>query len=135
MRLQTTPNKTSIRVLGWGAGLLGTTVTTRYLHPWYSDQLAEVSESRLVIPRNGVLRNFRVLQNIPAGNGNPIVYTVRVSGLSTTLSVSLASTDHFGENISVEIPVNAGDFASVMVTKALGIGESPRNVSTSVDLV
>lgn len=126
---------TGAQLLGWGAGLLGATTTTRYLYPWYSDLIAEVTESRLVVTKKGVLRNFRVLQNIPAGNGNQIVYTIRVSGGSTALSVSLASTDGFGENTSVSIPVNAGDFVGVMVTKALGIGKSPRNVSTSVDLV
>lgn len=122
-------------LLGWGAGLLGATTTPRYLYPWYSDRMAEVYESSLVVPRQGVLKNFRVLHGIPAGNGNQIVYTIRVAGGSTALVVNLASTGGFGENTSVLIPVNAGDYVSVMVTKALGIGESPRNISTSVDLV
>lgn len=123
------------RALGWGAGLLGATTTTRYLYPWYSDQIAEVNEVGLVAPSCGVLRNFSVLQNIPEGNGNLIVYTVKVSGVATPLVVSLSSTANYGVNTSVAIPVNAGDYISIMVEKALAIGKSPRNVATVVDLV
>ena len=122
-------------VLGWGAGSVGSSPTTRYLFPWYSDQMAEVGEVGLVVPITGTLTNFGVLHNITDGNGNSITYTIRVAGSPTALVVTLPSTSGYGANTSVSVPVIAGDLVGVSATKPLGIGKSPRNISTTVDLV
>jgi hypothetical protein len=122
-------------VLGWGAGLLGATITPRYLYPWYNDQLAEVGELGLLAPRPGVLKNFRVVHTIPDGNGNLITYTVRVGGVNSPLAVAFASTDAFGFDLTNAISVSAGDRVSVLVTKVLSVGASPRNIVATADLV
>jgi hypothetical protein len=83
-----------------------------------------------VVPEDGFLKNFCVIQNIPEGNGGSIQYMVLVDGVGTALGVSLASTDVYGINDAVSIPVSAGERVSVRVTKALPIGESPRNISS-----
>ena len=122
-------------VLGWGAGLIGSSITPRYLYPWYADQLAEVGELSLVAPQSGILRNFRVRQNIPGGNGNPITYTVFVSGVATPIAVTLQSTALAGSNLVNSFSVATGDRISVRATKSLGISDSPRGIVTTIDLM
>jgi hypothetical protein len=121
--------------LGWGSGSIGTTTTPRYLYPWYSELIAEVGELGFVATRSGNLSNFSVYQNIPEGNGNTITYRVRVAGVATPLVVNLASTDFFGIDVTNVVSVTAGDLVSILVSKSLGIGKSPRNVVAAADFV
>lgn len=121
--------------LGWGSGSVGTTITPRYLYPWYSDLIAEVGELGFIAPRSGELSNFNVYQNIPEGNGNTITYRIRVAGITTALRVDLASTNFYGIDTTNTVPVIAGDLVSVLVSKSLGIGKSPRNVVAAADFV
>jgi hypothetical protein len=121
--------------LGWGSGSVGATATPRFLYPWYSDRLAEVGELGFIATRAGELSNFSVYQNIPEGNGNTIIYRVRVAGVTTSLGVSLASTDFYGKNTTDVVPVTEGDLVSILVSKSLGIGKSPRNVVAAADFV
>lgn len=122
-------------VLGWGAGVLGSSPTIRFLFPWYSDQLAEVGETGLVVPRSGTIQNLRVRHNIPNGNGTLISYIVRVSGVDSTVKVDLASNVSTGSDTVNSVAVTAGDYVSVKVTKAASVGASPRNVAVTAELV
>lgn len=74
-----------------------------------------------------------VVHGVPSGNGNSIVYTMRVNGVSTALSVSVASTSGTGSNTSNSISVAQGDYVDIEVTKAASIGSSPGVVSVSVE--
>jgi hypothetical protein len=121
--------------LGWGAGSVGTTVTPRYLYPWYSDRLAEVGELGFIATRSGELSNFSVYQNIPEGNGNTIIYRIRVAGVTTSLVVSLASTAFYKRNTTDVVSVTDGDLVSVLISKSSGVGKSPRNVVAAADFV
>jgi hypothetical protein len=126
---------TNNAVLGWGAGKIGSSPTTRYLYPWYSDLLAEVGELGFHVPRPGTLRNLRVVHNIPSGNGNNIVYTLRISGSDSVLKVTLPSTSASGSNTTNTVVVAAGDLISIKVTKASAIGASPRNIAVTAEFV
>lgn len=137
MRLQTTPiaSSSNATMLGWGAGLLGSSITVRFLTPWYSDQLAEVRETELLVPRQGTLKNLHVRHNVPDGNGQLITYTIRVNGSDTALSVILASTASEAMNLVDTIAVNAGDQISIKVDKVADVLRSPRNIVATAVLL
>ena len=120
-------------VFGWGAGTLGSSTSTRFLYAWFDDGLAETNESGFRAPRAGTLKNLHVRHKDPKGNGNNIVYTLRVAGVDSTVIVTLPSTSLIGSDLVNSIAVSAGDLVSVKVTKALGIGQSPRNVTVSAE--
>lgn len=112
----------------WGDNSVGSTTTTRYLSPGYDDGVAETSPTQIRAVRAGTMRNFRMRHNAPAGNGSSIVYTLRVNGVATALTVSLASTATDGSDLVSAVAIVAGDLLDFEVTKAGGIGGSPNNV-------
>jgi len=117
----------------WGDDSVQGTTTTRYLTPGYDDGTAEVTPTQFRLPRPGILRNFRVRHNVPAGNGNNIVYTLRVNGVATALAVSLSSNTADASNLVNAIAVNAGDLVDIEVTKAASVGASPNNIIGSME--
>lgn len=121
-------------VMLFGAGSVGSTTATRYLFPAYDDGIAQVVPVQIRMPRAGTLKNLYVRHNDPAGNGNPIVYTVRINGAPSALTVSLASTANDGNDVTHEIGVAKGDLVDVAITKAAAIGQSPSDVVATVEL-
>ena len=120
-------------LLGFGANNVAATTTTRYLFPWHSDNQGETAPTQYRFTRAGTLRNFRLRHNAPAGNGNDIVYTVRINNAATALVITLASTGTDGSDLVNSVVVAAGDLIDVEVTKALGIGASPINIESSLE--
>lgn len=120
-------------VLSWGNNSVTPTVTTRYLTPWSDPSLAQTSPLQYRIPRGGRIRNMRVRHNTPAGNGNPIVYTLRVNGIASALTVSLASNVADGSDLVNSVVVAAGDLVDVEVTKALNTASSPQAVIVDME--
>ena len=121
-------------ILLWGNNNVAATVTTRFLEPGYESSQAPTLVVQFRVPFGGVLRNMRVHCRTGAGNGNAIVYTVRVNSIVTTLIVSMASTATDGSNLVNTATVAAGDLVDVQVTKALGIGASPSDIVCSLQL-
>lgn len=119
----------------WGANSVTATTTTRYLFPGYGDATGSTTPVQFQIPRSGTLQNMRVVQNGPAGNGEAIVYTLRVNNVATALAASLLSTDATGANLVDTVAVVAGDFLDVEVTKALAVGSSPSDIALSMEFV
>lgn len=117
----------------FGAGQVFTTTTDRYLFPSYSDGNAETAPIQIRASRNGLLRNLRVRHNSPAGNGNNVVYTLRLNGTPTSLAATLASTATDGSDLVDSIAVTAGDLLDIIVTKAAGTGSAPRDVTATVE--
>lgn len=120
-------------LLAFQAERVGATTTTRFLGAPAIDQ-ALIEPRVYVAPFDGVLSRLRVAQSSPAGNGNTIVYTVRVNGTPSALVAALASTDLVGLNLVNAVAVTAGDQVDLMVTKALAVGVSPRGVLAEVEL-
>lgn len=123
-------------VVAFGDNSVAATTTTRYLHPWYEESTAETAggtNARIVLPRAGVIRNMRVRHGNPAGNGNAIVYTLRVNAAAQALTVSLASTATNGSDLVNSVVVAAGDQIDVEVTKAATIGASPNNITVTME--
>lgn len=121
-------------MLLWGNNSVSATVTTRYLNPGYTNSTAPTSPVQFRVPFAGTLRNFYLRQNSGAGNGNNIVYTVRVNGVATALTVTIASTANDASDLSNSVSVSQGDLVDIEVTKAVGVGSSPRDIVGTVEL-
>ena len=124
-------------VLAWGNQSVGGTTANRYMDPWGAqNQIAGTdgtTNARHVAPRDGTLRNMFVRHGNPDGNGNTIDYTVRVNGVATSLTVSLASTGSQASDTANTASVTQGDNIDLIVTKAAGIGNSPDGVTVTVE--
>jgi len=123
------PSAAGNPIIGWGAGNVSATTTTRYLFPGYDMNLAQTSPIQVRAPVPGTLRNLRLRQNVPAGNGLPIVYTLRVNGVPTALAVSIASTASDASDLVNAVAVAAGDLLDWQITKAAGVGSGPNDVA------
>jgi hypothetical protein len=82
----------------------------------------------------GTLKNLHVRQNGPAGNGAAIVYTVRVNGVATALSVSIASTTANGQDLVDSVAVVQGDLIDIEVTKAASVATSPSRIEVTLEV-
>lgn len=122
-------------MLGFGAAGVSTTTTTRYLYPWHEDSTATTAPVQMNAPRAGTLQNFRVRHGTPAGNGNNVVYTVRVNGAASALVVTLASTTAAGSDLSHAVQVAAGDLIDIEVTKGTAIGTSPTDITSTLEFI
>jgi len=121
-------------VLVFGGETVTATTTTRYLPPGYAGGTdVPINPVALRVPRAGVLRQLYLRHNQTAGNGNSIVYTVRVNGVASALSVSLASTSQNGADTSNSIAVAAGDYIDIEVTKASSVGTSPAAIVATLE--
>jgi len=120
-------------IVGFGAGSVATTTTTRFLFPWYEDILAQLTVIRWRAPFPGTLRNLHVRHNI-VGVGGAIVYMVNINGIPTLLLVSLGSAIVDGSNLVDSVAVVAGDLVAITVTKAVAITTSPTDITAVMEL-
>jgi hypothetical protein len=122
-------------LLFFGNGAVGATNTTRYLEPGFDSTLAPTTPVALRIPSDGTLRRMYIDHGTPAGNGELIVYTIRVNGVATALSVSIPSTSPTGANTVDTVAVAAGDRIDLEVTKAQSINSSPDDITATLEVV
>ena len=115
-------------------GVFNNTVT-RYLSPYWSDSLAPTSAQQFRIPRAGVIQSLRVHHNSPAGNGNIIIYTLRVNSVATALTASMGSTAADGSDLVNAVTVAAGDLIDIVVIKASSIVSSPDDITATMEFV
>lgn len=123
-------------ILVWGNNSVSPTTSTRYLTSGYDDVLAPVIAGivQFRLARGGTLRFLRVRHNVPAGDGDLIVYTVRINNVATALSVSMASTAADGSDLVNTVAVVAGDLIDIEVTKALDVTTSPTFIAADLEL-
>lgn len=118
--------------LFWGNSSVGTTTATRYMVPGFDQSLAHTTLVSIPVTYGGTIKSLYVRHNVPAGNGNAIVYTVLKNGVATALTVSLASTGTTASDLVNSFTVVAGDTLAIEVTKAAGIVTSPTDVFVTV---
>jgi len=120
----------------FGAGTVSDTTTTRYLYPGYDDDLAQTIAVQYRIPRPGALQKFRMRHNVVGADAGLIVYTVRINGAPTLLSVSLAANASDGSDLVNSVVVAAGDLVDIRVTKAVALAlGGPGDIVGSVELL
>lgn len=80
---------------------------------WGAETLANEARVQQVISHGGTLRNLYVVVNTGPGAGKSWVVTVRVNGVNSLLTCTIADANTAAHNTAVEIAVNAGDLLSV----------------------
>lgn len=122
-------------LLLFGANSVSATTADRFLYPSYDDSLAMTSAILLPVPRAGTIRNLFVSQTSGAGNGEDIVYEVRVNGAPTGITVTLASTlAGTVSDLVNAVVVAQGDRVDLIVTKALSVGTGPSDITATMEL-
>ena len=126
-------------VLTWGNLSIAAAVDTRFLDAGYDDTTASTTIREYAIPRAGTLRNLFIRQNLAPGgtNANLVVYTVRINGVNTALTVSRAANAGIGQssNIVTTVAVVQGDRIALPASKAVNIGSGAFRPIVSVELV
>lgn len=120
----------------WGNNGVNSSTTPRFMSPgidFNSGSFTNENNARVVATRDGYFQRMRVRHNDTAGNGNDIVYTLRVNGVDTALSVTLASTSTTAQNNGTKVQISSGDLITLGVTKASGVSSSPTNVNVQID--
>lgn len=111
-------------LIEWGANNINSTADTRVMPPGFIDGLLNTNTPRgFVSPRAGTMRNLFARHNIAIGNGNPVVYTLRVNGVLTALTVSLV-TGAVGSagDTTHSVAIAQGDLIEMVCSKAAVIG-------------
>ena len=81
------------------------------------------------------MQNMYVRHGNPDGNGNDIVYTLRVNGIASVLTVTLASTATQGSDNVNTVSITQGDNLDIEVTKASGVGNSPDEITVTMEFL
>jgi hypothetical protein len=121
-------------VLHWGNGGITTTTTTRFLTPGFAPSNAQTTAIQFRVPFSGTIRNLRVHFNAAGTGANLIVFTVRVNGVASALSVSMAANATDGSDLANIVTVAAGDLVDVRVTKAVAIGGTPGDIMATLEI-
>ena len=119
--------------LVFGAGSLTSTVTDRFLYPGFDAAVATTLVASIRAPYAGVLRNLYVRHTAAGAGGTGIVYTVRVNGVASALSVTLAAAANDGNNLVAAVNVAAGASIDVLVGKNSALGSTPQGVLASFE--
>jgi hypothetical protein len=111
-------------VVVWGAANINSAADTRVLPPGFDDSLVNTNTPRgFLAPRAGTMRNLFARHNIANGNGNPVVYTLRVNGILSALTVSLVTGAVGGAaDITNSVAIAQGDLIEMVCSKAASIG-------------
>lgn len=125
---------TSSTVYNFGNSGVSSTTTARYLTPGFGDTTAQTSPIQFESPIGGTARNLRVRHNALAGNGQNIVYTVRINNVASALVVTLGSTATSGSDLTHTVALSPGDLIDILVTKAGTIVQSPGNVTAVIEV-
>jgi hypothetical protein len=122
-------------ILHWGnSGILPTT-TTRFLTPGFAPSNAQTTAIQYRAPRAGTARNMFIQCTTAPGDGDPVVYTLRVNSVASALLVSLASNVLSGSDLINTVAIAQGDLIDIQVTKALNITTSPTDIVCSIEIV
>ncbi len=116
------PNVLNGSFLAWGNASLAL-IAVQNLSPYYSDTVASGFVQHIVSPMTGVIDRMYIRQDAPFGNGNNLVYSLRVNGNPQMLQ-SIASTATQASNLVDSAAVTQGDLLDMQVSGANNLGGS-----------
>jgi len=125
-------------VLGFGNQSLAAAADTRFLDQWGSQgagTAGTTEEVAIVAPRAGQLRNLFVRHQAAVGNGNTVVYHVRVNGVNTAITVTVATgAVAQASDLVNTATVAQGDRITLSAVKALGVANGGVIPTASLEL-
>jgi hypothetical protein len=80
--------------------------------------------SRQIVSKTGTLSNLYVALTTAPGGGATRVFTVRINGVNTALTCTIAGATTAGNNTGTSVAINAGDQVSVVMTTTGGPSQS-----------
>jgi len=111
------------------------TADTRFLFPGYQNAQASNLPISMICPRAGTVSALYVRHNADVGNGNPVIYRVRVAGFDTPLTVTLA-TGVIGNAVDDDpahaVQIAAGQLLEVVAVKSAPLGTGAVRAVASV---
>lgn len=118
-------------ILTWGNDSVAASVDTRVLAPGFDRTTADLSgslpgggnEGQYRAPTAGTIDRLRVRHNSNVGNGNNVVYTLRINGILSILTAPLASgaIGDASDLVNGHV-VAAGDLIEMTASKTASIG-------------
>jgi hypothetical protein len=128
----------SSAVIGFADNSISAAADTRFIDEWNGGNTAVAPTTEttpIVSPRAGTLRNLFVRHAAAAGNGNLVVYTVRINGVDTLLTATLA-TGAIGQasNLFNIALVAQGDRITLRAVKPLAVGGGSIMVSATMEI-
>jgi len=118
--------------LTFGNGQVGTSTTPRYLEPGFNPELAPISETAEVVEFACIVDRLYVRHNDVGAAAEPIVYTLMIDGVATTLTCTVNANASGGSDLTHAVVVPAGSRASIRATKAGVLTASPTRIVASV---
>lgn len=129
-----TPTSVAGSTVTWGATNLSNTADTRVIPPGYNDGVILNTDTPrgFGAPRAGTFRNLFVRHNLTNGNGNSITYTLRVNGVLTALTATLA-TGAVGQasDLANSVAVVQGDLIEMVRIIPALVGSAVQNAIIS----
>jgi len=108
------------------------------MDPWYSDALADTDSTtnpRIRVPRDGTLQNMFVRQGDPSTDTDNLTYTIRVNGVASALTVTIAGNVADGSDTVNTVSVSQGDNLDVEVTKAANVTPAVQEILVTVEFL
>lgn len=98
--------------LEWGAQDYGNSTSARFLYAWnnHASGSSTEAQSEIVVPVPGTLRNLRALADAITPT---VVYTIRVNGVDTTITLSLATLATSGLDSAHTAALAQGDVVTL----------------------
>lgn len=128
----------SSAIIAFGDNSIAPQADSRFIDQWNGGNAAVAPTAEIdpiVAPRAGTLRNLFVRHAAAVGNGNNVVYTVRINGADTLLTVTLATGAIGQASDTLHTPVVAqGDRITLRATKPASIGAGAVIVSATMEL-
>ena len=119
----------------FGAGRVLKTTTDRYLYPSYDNGVAQTTVISRVMSTSGTFRNMRVRHNTVGTSTQNIVYTLRINGVATGITVTLAANATSGADTVNTAVFSAGDYVDLIATKSSALtATQPRGIEVTLEM-
>jgi len=94
---------------------------------------AQATEIQAAMPRAGTLRNLELKCTAGTNDAN-YTYVLRVNGVNTALTFTVAGNAITGSDLTHSVAVAAGDLVSIEITKSGAPATTVKNVSVTVEI-
>ena len=80
------------------------------------------------------MQNLYVRAGTPSTDSDQVVYTVRINGAASSITVTMAGTASTGSDTSNTESVSAGDDVDIEITKAVSVSPAVEEVTVTLEL-